>query len=574
MKTVGSRTTDRKLMPTKVRTKRSEIPPAEKPAVESSIPKTPDTSNIEKLFEAGKLKEALDSFLSFLKRCDDTISEIAHLKGRLSGYETEEQANLIGAEGIITRNKISFDFQNVLLRFRKDSLAKHFDTRGEMDFLNSIRERDEVMDKILDLRLLPKNYQRDPSWGKLEGNSSIIFRLFNPDLRRHAIIMVVKMPTIPERMKQEIGQLADLRHRNIIKLLDFEIEQFPFFVITEYIHGENLPNALKVVGARQPAQVADWLFQLTDALDYLRHKRILHTNVRPSKIYIDDEWQLMISPFDLMLLSGKKDKSGTEYPGELTFSRYRDVCQYGSPEMLQADGMTLEYHRMHVSDMYSIGLIGYKMLTGQDLFAGASLFKILENRRQIEQDENLRTEKLAQLPAGNPLSEIIIRLLQIDPEDRKKTYQNLHHLLRELSPLTRAAFDEASLARQSYRRCLATNREFIRDFYQEFTKMTSSDGKTYQHYFNPDALKRQYAMLQMAVDILLDLDKREADFVQLVQPSHPKHGKFKAQDFEKFITLLLEMVKANDQLHWNSTYEASWDEIRKNAFRIIRQAHP
>lgn len=561
-------------MPAKARSKRKEQP-AETEEPVAGIAPVPD--KIESLFEADMLREAMDKFLEFLNQSDYWAPQISLLKGRLSGLETEKQAARIGPEAVLERNRISFAFQSELLKFRKDVLAKYFDIRSHIDYLNSIRDRDDVMGKILDLRLLPKHYQRDEKWEKTEGNSSIIYRLFNPDLRRHAIALVIKLPQIQEKLRQDIGALADLRHRNIIKLLDFEVEQFPYYVITEFVYGENLPRALKVVGKRPPAQVADWMYQLTDALNYLRHKRIFHTNVRPSKIYIDDEWQLMISPFDIMLFSPAPSRgsasASAEKPGERTFSRYLDVCQYGSPELLRSDGNTLDFDRMGVSDMYSIGLIGYKMLTGKDLFEGKTLYEILENRRTLERDPAILQEKLTALPSENPLSAIIQRLLRYEAADRQKEFRSLHELLRALTPLTRTFYEESSLVRQSYRRCLANNREFIRDFYRKFFELKSPDGIKYGTFFSHDAQKRQSTMLQMAIDLLIDLDQNDDRAVELFGPGASKHSTFKVADYENFLQVLMECVRENDQLHWNKRLESEWNEVCNKALGTIRALH-
>lgn len=565
-------------MPAKARSKNTEQPTPDGQRDASPVSGTKPSDKIETLFEADKLLEAMDLFQEFLDQFDYWAPTIALLKGRLAGLETEKQAERIGHEAVWERNKISFAFQNELMTFRKNVLGKYFDIRSHIDYLNSIRDRDDVMGKILDLRLLPKHYQRDEKWGKVEGNSSLIYRLFNPELRRHAIVLVIKLPQIQEKLKQEIGALADLRHRNIIKLLDFEVEQFPYYVITEFVYGENLPRALKVVGKRPPAQVADWMYQLTDALNYLRHKRIYHTNVRPSKIYIDDEWQLMISPFDIMLFSSQPSArsaatTDSDKPGERTFSRYLDACQYGSPELLRADGNTLDFDRMGISDMYSIGLIGYKMLTGKDLFNGNTLYEILENRRAFETDEGVRNEKLAALPADNPIKAIIHRLLQHNPEDREKEFRNLHEVLRALTPLTRTFYEESSLVRQSYRRCLANNREFIRDFYKKFFALKTQEGVTYGTFFNHDAQRRQSTMLQMAVDLLIDLDDNSDRIADLFGPKASKHSPFKVADYENFLNVLLESVRENDHLHWDKRLESEWNTVRDKALRAIRAMH-
>lgn len=526
-------------------------------------------NNIERLFEAGKLDAALEKFGEFLALSSEQVEVNALLRAQITGLETEVKAQRIGAEAMIIRNKISLGFQSQLADFRKKVLAEYFDLRGQMEFLNSITDRDEVIHRILDLRLAPKHYQRDERWGKVEGNSSIIYRLFNPDTRRHAIALVLKIPNISPELLQEIELLADIRHRNIIKMLDYEMDRFPFFAITEFVYGENLPNALAVAGPRSISQTADWMYQLTDALDYLRHKRILHANVRPTKIYVDDEWQIMISPFDLIKTSSSLKSARSS--NERTFSRYLDLCQYGSPELLARDGENLSLAEMCIADLYSLGLVGYKMLTGRDLFSGKYLFEILENRKKFETDPAERAAKLEKLPAGE-LAEVIEKLLEFDPKKRSQYHRNLHSLLRSLTPMTRHNFGEVSPTKQSYRRCLAGNREFIRDFYKAFFEKESSSGKPFSEFF-PDEIsqKRQAVMLQMTVDLLLDMDSRGEYFEKLVNPSNAAHRHFSIADFQIFIDTLIETIRLNDSEHWTDLLEKDWQEVRNQALSSIEK---
>ncbi|HND89571.1 MAG TPA: protein kinase, partial [Saprospiraceae bacterium] len=491
---------------------------------------------------------------------------------RLAGLESQCQADAIGSEARTERNKIRLDFQAQLNEFRKQVLATHFTIRGQAEFFNSITDRDSVIHEILDMRLLPKRYQRDIAWGRQEGNSSIIYRLFNVDTHRHAIAMVIKMPQIDDRIRREVEQLADLRHRNVIKLLDHEISTFPFFVITEYVYGANLPDSLSVVGPRPVAQAADWLFQLTDGLDYLRHKHILHTNVRPSKIYIDDEWQIMLSPLDLIKLSPNKPRRlsavsadpSKDNPAERTFNRYRDVCQYGSPELVERDGEGLEKRQMCVSDLYSLGLVGFKILTGKDLFEGQRVHDILASRRQFVENHRYRAARLAELPESK-LSRLIVELLEEDPEVRSQCYPDLNTLLRALHPLTRTERPLVSETRASYRRALSNNREFFREFYSRFLTDSPHAGD-----FDEHQRKRQSSMLQMAMDVLLDLETKKEYLVRLISTDNPKHQKYSLTDFEQFLTLLIGMVGEYDP-RWNPTLQAEWEKIRLQALRVIQE---
>jgi serine/threonine protein kinase len=531
-------------------------------------------NTIESLIKNGHLQEALSAMNTFFDLCDSQRVALISLNSQMSEWQRRSEANVLGPDAVFEQNKIRMNFQNMLFDFRKKVLTQYFDIRGYPEFFSNISHRDTVIEEILDLRLLPKRYIRDETWPKREGNSSIIYRLHNPDTKRHTIAMVIKVPELGEKVKRDIAHLTHLKHRNVIKLIDHETDAFPFFIISEYVYGENLADAIALVGPRPASQVSDWLYQLTDALDYLRHKRILHTNVRPSKIYVDDEWQVMISPLDLIKMgisnNNSMDSPGSatqENPAERTFFRYRDVCQYGSPELFARDGEGFDdtedaviLDKMCVSDLYSIGLVGYMLLTGEDLFEGKYLYEILENRRKFqEKNSAYKKAKLSKLPK-DALSNIIRKLLIENPKDRKVAFADLHQLLLVLNPLTRKNYyTEEDTVRQSYRRCLARNREFIRDFYTDFLKETP-----YKADFTEMVQKRQSVMLQMAIDLLIDVDNKAAYLKKIMSPENPannKHGKYQETDFRHFLDTLLKTVEKNDpkfpevKLEWQSVIE-------------------
>ncbi|MBC7777938.1 MAG: protein kinase [Phycisphaerae bacterium] len=571
------------------------------------IEKTADADqSIEKLItEPNKLGAAIQKYQEFLKRCVEEQSDILILSSNLADLNKQNSRIVIDSgEAQLQRNKIRAAFIEKVLKFRQESLSGVFDIHGRAEFLASISHRDQVIHEILDQRLLPKRYQRDdpqkdepktdsPDYGKdesklLEGNSSIIYRLYNIDTGRHAIAMVLKTPDLDENFKNEVQRLTDLRHRNVIKLLDHETTKFPYFIITEYVYGDTLDKALKVTGPRPVPQVADWLYQPTEALDYLRHKRILHTNVRPSKIFIDDEWQIMLSPFDLLKIAPKsasKNKRPKQDPKndssfERTFNRYRDVCQYGSPEQLANDGEikpleklqsdeSLNYPLSDVcnSDLYSIGLIGYKMLTGNDLFEGELVFRILENRRKFVNDEAFRQERLDLLPQSE-VSDVVCDLLQENPGERRKKFPDFHKLIRRLHPLTRLEDPKSSDVRQSYRRCLASNKEFIRDFYEHYYKKEGAKAQD----FSVIGKRRQSAMLQMAVDVLIDLDSKKAYLDGMMGPNNNKHSGFSIADFEVFLDAFIETVAENDKAGFKENMElaAAWKNVRDRTIGYIQ----
>ena len=508
---------------------------------------TDEKTNIETLIPQD-LARAQKRFDEFLDLFADEKANLIQSQSRLANLQKMEREGTTSArETTIERNQITSSFIQQITYFRSQ-LSNYFDVGDSKKLFDNIKNRNDIISKALEARVTDKQY----IVGKQlkDGNSSIIYKLSKINTDQEAVALVLKSPELSPETKEDFIKLLRLRHRNIIKFNDRELDSFPFFMISEYVSGVNLVKVIAITGARPMAQLVDWMYQLADALDYVRHKGVLHTNVRPSKIFIDEELNVMISPFDF----NQKNKD------ERTFTRYQDVCLYGSPELLLRDGEPLSLAEMCISDQYSMGLIAYKVLTGQDLFEGNSIVDILKNRHQFSSNKAYRAAKLSVFPA-NKLGQILRKLLN---EDATQRFSNLHEVVKALHIHTHFTKENISNKgiRESYRRCLGKNRMFISDFYNLLFKRRPE----VKPYFNEP--KRQLSMMQMAVDLLIDIDEKKPQLNALMK--NENHQNFPLTLFEDFIDILLEVVKEND-LEW-ADIQLEWQLLREKTINVIKEA--
>jgi serine/threonine protein kinase len=506
-----------------------------------------EKKSIETLVAEARLKDAQSRFREFLDFCDDEKDFLLQSVSRISFLENTANLGTMTREGEIERNQITLSFIKEISEFRS-KLSDYFGVGDSKQLFDNIKSRDEIVLKALEPRITDRQYILENQLK--DGNSSIIFQLAKAHTGQKAIALVLKTPEISPTTKGDFIRLTEIRHRNILKLLDHSLDSFPFFIITEYVHGENLTKAINKTGVRPLAQLVDWMYQLADALDYMRHKGIMHTNVRPSKIYVDEEFNAMISPFDF-------NQTNKE---ERTFSRFKDVCLYGSPELLACDGEPLSLSDMCISDQYSLGLIAYKVITGKELFEGNSVIEILKSRHKFSADEHYRAKKLSAFPK-NALGKIFIKLLHESP---KKRYANLREVVRVFHTYTHntEATRSSNGVRNSYRRCLAKNRMLISDFYDLLFKKLPAVKADFQDG------KRQIAIMQMAVDLLIDIDEKQSLLTALMQDK--KHQSYALSHFDVFIDTLLETIKNND-VHW-AQIEPEWMILREKTIKIIQEA--
>jgi len=513
---------------------------------------------IEQLIKDDKLADAYANFFEFLKRCSNLEDELIVGNSRLTQLTQQELLGVLNDPDSPEKNKIRVSLVSQMRQFRKDVLSVYFDDRGFVQQMMNMTDRDQFLNEVLEARLLVKKFV---ILEKLTGgNSSINYSILNEERNMYAVAQVLRQDAIEEDTRAEFRKMAGLKHRNLAKIYDLELNAYPFFIIKEYIHGYTIKDLIQKVGPRSRAQVTDWLYQLTDALIYLRQKRIFHTNVRPSKVFIDDEWHPMFTPLDLSAITQKN----------ITYDRFLDVCRYGSPQLLRTfnpkDASTSassdNWSTYNSEDQYALGVLGFYVLTGQELFKGETVSDIMAFRKQFDEDDHFRNIQLAALdlkPApsvgnkANDLTTIIRRLLNPEATDR---YPTLHALLRALHALTH--FDDLSggIAQNSYRRCLANNREFTKDFYAAFFAKAPHA----REQFSLLGEKRQLSVLQMAIDIILDIENRQDELVGKILDNEHHKGITKA-DYATFLDVLIDNVAQCDP-DYDETVSDSWQTVR------------
>ena len=502
---------------------------------------------IETVIGKDGLETAFERFSLMVQLFDKMELNIKQLQGQLTNLKYEDNMGTLGSDDKnLEMNRIRHAFLSELELF-KTALPQYLNTTQPEMLLRGVSDQMDIVLEVLGQRLRGY-YDIEKRLG--DGNSALIFLLKDVFTQRRVVTKVLKVPVLSEAIKNEIRAVSQLKHRNIIKLLGESLDRFPFYIICEYVNGPTLPDVIEKTGPRPASQAVDWLFQLADALSYLRQKKILHSNIRPSKIYIDEEQHMMISPFDII-------KAGMN---ERTLGKFREDCQYLSPEYLRGDGEPASFQSMRHSAQFSIGLVAYKMLTGLDLFAGESVMDIIASREHFFKDKRYR-KRILSVIEDNDLAEMIERMLEEKPEDR---FADLYDVLVKFRHLSMKRDDNTSFLRNSYRRCLAVNKEFINEFYSLFlSDMPQGDR---DHFTNRE---RQHTMLQMAMDVLIDIDKKEPLFRQIL--SNGKHQHFDAPAYERFLDVFIGLARKNDSKNWNEATETAWTDMRDKAMKVVRE---
>ncbi|KAA3615171.1 MAG: hypothetical protein DWQ01_00155 [Planctomycetota bacterium] len=246
------------------------------------------------------------------------------------------------------------------------------------------------------------------------GGMGVVYRAEQKSLGR---IVALKMilagrlatPDQVERFQAEARAAAQLRHPNIVRILDVGCEKGQHFFTMEFIDGQPLSARLKD-GPVPPRRAATLIRQAARALDYAHQCGIVHRDVKPSNILVDQNRKVWLTDFGLAKAVGVEQS--LTLPGDVL-----GTPNYVSPEV--ASGNMGQVGPL--ADIYGLGAAFYTLLSGRPPFMGNSFFAVL---KQIQDRDPI---SLAILVRDIPkdLQTICEKCLRREPEKRYSTAEDL-----------------------------------------------------------------------------------------------------------------------------------------------------
>ncbi|MCU7924090.1 MAG: protein kinase [Candidatus Thiodiazotropha sp. (ex Dulcina madagascariensis)] len=255
-----------------------------------------------------------------------------------------------------------------------------------------------------------------------EGAMSIVYKAFDPEINRTLAIKLLRGecaadPEYRYRFLQEAKAAGKLTHPNIVTIFDVgEADQGPYIAM-EFLEGRTLEEMMDSDTQISTREAVVYGIQLAEALDYSHARGIVHRDVKPGNIISpDDGHTIRITDFGIAHVDSPNKEHRTMMGAVL------GTPQYMSPE--QVEGQPVDGR----SDLFSLGVILYQLITGEKPFVSETLTSLL--MKIVQEDPVPIDAKKPDIPQS--LQKIIERLLSKRPEQRIQTGKELATALRSV----------------------------------------------------------------------------------------------------------------------------------------------
>src|ERR1700745_400869 len=250
-----------------------------------------------------------------------------------------------------------------------------------------------------------------------EGGMGAVYKARDRELDRLVSLKVIRPelasnPDILQRFKQEILLSSKVTHRNVVRIYDLGEAEGLKFITMEYVDGRDLRQKLKQEGKLGVAEARDIIAQVLSGLAAAHREGIIHRDLKPGNIMQDATGRVVVMDFGLARTVASDGMTPT---GMMV-----GTMEYMSPEQALAKNLDAR------SDIFTVGLIFYELLTGKMPYQADSVVASLLKRSREP------ALPVSSLDAGIPrsLSSIVAKCLELEPELR---YQSADEALAALN---------------------------------------------------------------------------------------------------------------------------------------------
>lgn len=238
-----------------------------------------------------------------------------------------------------------------------------------------------------------------------EGGMALVYRARDRLLHRWVAVKILRDQyasdeDFVERFRREAQAAASLSHPNVVNIYDVGEVQDTYYIVMEYVRGINLKELIRKEGKLTPEQSVGIALQVAAALGHAHRNHLVHRDIKPHNILITEEGRVKVTDFGIARAASTATLTQT---GHVIGS-----VHYFSPE--QARGKVTSEQ----SDIYSLGIVLYEMLTGTVPFTGETPIAVA--LQQLH--EPVPSPRRLEPGIPESLEEVILKALAKEPKDR------------------------------------------------------------------------------------------------------------------------------------------------------------
>ncbi len=268
-----------------------------------------------------------------------------------------------------------------------------------------------------------------------EGGMANVYLAYDTILDRNVAVKVLRGDLANDekfvrRFQREALAASSLSNPNIVEVYDVGEDNGEYYIVMEYIEGKHLKQLLKKRGKLTVSEAVDIVLQITDGLSVAHDSYIIHRDIKPQNIMILENGLVKITDFGIAMAMNSTQLTQT--------NSVMGSVHYLPPEQASGKGATLQ------SDIYSIGILFYELLTGKLPFKGENAVEIA--LKHLKEPLPSIREEIPNIPQS--VENIIIKATAKNPKNRYADAREMHEDLKTCLDPTRANEEKIKLKYQ------------------------------------------------------------------------------------------------------------------------------
>jgi serine/threonine protein kinase len=252
-----------------------------------------------------------------------------------------------------------------------------------------------------------------------QGGMATVYKAYQSSINRHVAIKILPTqyaqdPNFVKRFEQEARAIAALEHPHILPVYDFGTQDGLTYMVMRYVRGGTLTNLMGTPLSYE--RIVRLVSDVARALDYAHKQGVVHRDIKPSNILIDKNGEALLTDFGIAkLIEGSS--GATQLTGSGTIL---GTPAYMSPEQAKAQ------HVDGRSDVYSLGVVLYELLTGQQPFQAETPVAVVLKHVS----EPLPLPRLVKADVPEPLERVVLKAMAKEPGQRYQTAEEMGQALQ------------------------------------------------------------------------------------------------------------------------------------------------